>query len=104
MINIYVGNLAFSAGEEDLKGVFGEFGPVNKAQVIMDRDTGQSRGFAFVEMESREDGEKAIESLNGTEVLDREVVVNEARPKAPRGGGGGGGRREPRRDGESFEC
>lgn len=102
--NIYVGNLVWSATNEDLLEIFGQFGKVARAQVITDRDTGRSRGFAFVEMEKDEDAQKAIEALNGSPHENRPLTVNEAKPReerAPagdgqRGGGFGGPRTGPR--------
>jgi len=101
-MNIYVGNLPFSVGDPELEALFAEFGQVESAQVITDRDTGRPRGFAFVEMPDQQEAEKAIEELNGKEVDGRALNVNPARPKADRGargggGGGGGGNRSERR-------
>jgi RNA recognition motif-containing protein len=92
MTNIYVGNLAFSVTEDELRAVFEEFGQVSSVNVIKDRETGRSRGFAFVEMPDDAEAKQAIESVNSTAIGDREVTVNEARPKSdrPRGGGRGG--------------
>ena len=90
-MNIYVGNLAFSTTEDELHKLFEDFGEVQTAKVIMDRDTGRSRGFGFVEM-PQESARKAIESLNGVEFGGKELTVNEAREKKQFGGGGGGGR------------
>ena len=90
---LYVGNLPYSANESTLEQLFGEFGSVQSAQVIMDRDTGRSKGFGFVEMGSDQEAQKAIQALNGKEVDGRALTVNEARPKEDRGGGGGGGGR-----------
>jgi RNA recognition motif-containing protein len=90
-MNIYVGNLAYSVTEQDLKQAFSEFGTVQSAKMIMDRDTGRPKGFAFVEMENKSEGIKAISGMNGRSMNDREIVVNEARPREERGGGGGGG-------------
>ncbi|MEM1224941.1 MAG: RNA-binding protein [Planctomycetota bacterium] len=90
MTNIYVGNLAFSATDDDLRGAFEQFGEVSTVNIIMDRETGRSRGFAFVEMADAEGAKEAIENLNGQPISGRNVTVNEARPRAPRGGGGGG--------------
>ena len=90
--NIYVGNLAFTATDEDLRSTFEQFGEVTSVNIIMDRETGRSRGFAFVEMADGEHAKEAIENLDGTAICGRNVTVNEARPRAPRGGGGGGGR------------
>jgi RNA recognition motif-containing protein len=90
--NLYVGNLAFGTTSSDLEQLFGQYGKVTKAQVVMDRETGQSRGFGFVEMAAG--GDEAIKALNLTEFQGRSITVNEARPREdrPRGGGGGGGR------------
>lgn len=90
MTNIYVGNLAFTATEDDLRGAFEQFGEVSAVNIIMDRETGRSRGFAFVEMADAEGAKEAIENLDGQEISGRNVTVNEARPRAPRTGGGGG--------------
>lgn len=92
-MNIYVGNLAYEVGDEDLRSLFSEHGEVVSAKVITDMYTGKSKGFGFVEMKSKPDGQKAIESLNGMQLKNREIVVNEARPREERGGGGGGGGR-----------
>lgn len=81
--NIYVGNLPFSTDEEDLRGLFEQYGSVDSAKVISDRDTGRSRGFGFVEMDD-EGGNAAIEALNGHEMDGRALKVNEARPREPR--------------------
>ena len=78
---IYVGNLSYKVTEDDLKDLFAEFGTVTEINVITDRETGRPRGFAFVEMDSDDDATKAINSLNGKELQDREIVVNEARPR-----------------------
>jgi RNA recognition motif-containing protein len=88
--NIYVGNLAFATTTSDLEQLFGQYGKVTKAQVMTDRETGQSRGFGFVEMASG--GDDAIKALNLTEFQGRSITVNEARPREdrPRGGGRGG--------------
>ncbi len=95
--NIYVGNLAFSTTEEELRSLFEPYGPVDKVSLVRDRDTGQPRGFGFVELGSDEQAEKAIAALNGQNVGGRNINVNEARPKTERAGGGrgfggGGGR------------
>jgi len=95
MKNIYVGNLSFNATEDQVRGMFEQYGPVEKVSIITDRDTGQPRGFAFVEMPDDDSAEKAMEALNGTSMGGRNLTVNEARPKADRPrreGGGGGGR------------
>jgi len=91
-MNIYVGNLPFAATDDDLQQLFGAYGDVSSANVIKDRFSGESRGFGFVEMPSREDAMAAIEALNGTDFQGRSITVNEAKPKTPREGGGGGGR------------
>jgi len=92
--NIFVGNLSFNTGEDDLRQAFEAYGQVDRVSILTDRDTGRSRGFGFVEMANNEDGEKAIAALNGSQLGGRTVNVNEARPKTERaaGGGGGGGR------------
>ncbi|MGI8733002.1 MAG: RNA recognition motif domain-containing protein [Pyrinomonadaceae bacterium] len=89
---LYVGNLSFSTSSEELQELFAQAGTVESASVVEDRDTGRSRGFGFVEMASKEDGEKAIEQFNGTEMNGRSLTVNEARPREDRGNRGGGGR------------
>jgi len=91
MFNIYVGNLSFDTSESDLREAFEAHGEVLKANVVTDRDTGRSRGFGFVEMDSNEDGRKAIEALNESDLGGRNLTVNEAKPREPRSGGGGGG-------------
>ena len=78
---IYVGNLSYKVTEDDLKNLFGEFGTLTSVNVITDKETGRPRGFAFVEMDSDDEATKAINSLNGKELQDREIVVNEARPR-----------------------
>ena len=93
-MNIYVGNLSFDATEDGLRQAFEAHGAVSSANIIMDRDTGQSRGFGFVEMSNDEEARKAISAVNETEIAGRAVKVNEAKPRedrGPRGGGGGGG-------------
>jgi RNA recognition motif-containing protein len=92
-MKLYVGNLAFQTSGEDLQQLFSQAGTVESASVIEDRDTGRSRGFAFVEMSSKEEGLKAIEQFNGQDVGGRALNVNEAKPREDRGGnrGGGGG-------------
>ena len=93
-MKLYVGNLAFQTSSQDLQQLFSQAGTVQSASVIEDRDTGRSRGFAFVEMATKEEGESAISQFNGTEFNGRNLTVNEARPREDRGGnrGGGGGR------------
>src|SRR3982075_1253797 len=88
---LYVGNLAYGVNDSDLQQMFAQHGTVQSAQVIMDRDTGRSKGFGFVEMGSDQEAQAAITALNGKEVDGRALTVNEARPKEDRGGGGGGG-------------
>jgi len=88
--NIYVGNLVWECTADDLLALFQEHGAVARAQVITDRETGRSRGFGFVEMESDAEAQKAIEALNGSEFNGRPLTVNEARPREERSGGGGG--------------
>ena len=88
---LYVGNLPYSASDSTLEQLFGEFGTVQSAQVIMDRDTGRSKGFGFVEMGSDQEAQAAITGLNGKEVEGRALTVNEAKPREDRGGGGGRG-------------
>ncbi len=88
---LYVGNLSFRTTETDLSGMFGEIGQVESVQIITDRDTGRSKGFAFVQMTDDAAAEKAIEQLNGKEVGGRNLTVNEAREKREFGGRGGGG-------------
>ena len=88
---LYVGNLPFSTTDQELAGMFGEFGSVISAKVIMDRDSGRSKGFGFVEMDGDSDADQAIERLNGSDLGGRAMIVSEARPQAPREGGRGGG-------------
>jgi cold-inducible RNA-binding protein len=88
---LYVGNLSFRTTSEELRDLFSQAGTVESASVIEDRDTGRSRGFAFVEMATAEDAATAIEQLNGKDFGGRNLTVNEARPKTDRGGGGGYG-------------
>jgi RNA recognition motif-containing protein len=89
---LYVGNLSYSVAGSELEGLFAPFGKVVSAEVISDRVTGRSKGFGFVEMGTDEEATKAMESLNGHQHEGRDMVVNEARPKAPRNEGGGGHR------------
>jgi RNA recognition motif-containing protein len=96
---LYVGNLPYTVRDEDLQQAFGAYGAVNSAKVMMERDTGRSKGFGFVEMGSDAEAQAAIEGMNGQSLGGRGLVVNEARPMEPRpprtgGGGFGGGRRE----------
>ena len=93
-MNIYVANIPFKASEQELKGLFEEYGEVSSAKIIMDKVTQRSRGFGFIEMSDEAAGRQAITSLNGFNFLGKTLVVNEARPKTdapPRSGGGGGG-------------
>ncbi|HUQ71871.1 MAG TPA: RNA-binding protein [Planctomycetaceae bacterium] len=90
---LYVGNLSYGMNDTALQSLFAPFGAVQSAQVIMDRDTGRSKGFGFVEMGDSQSGQAAIAALNGKEVDGRSLTVNEARPREDRGGGSGGGRR-----------
>jgi RNA recognition motif-containing protein len=100
-MNIYVGNLAFSTTEDELRTAFGAYGAVSSAAVIKDKATGQSRGFGFVEMPDSSEAKKAIEALNGAQLKGRTLTVNEARPREERtdnrsrgrGYGGGSGQR-----------
>jgi RNA recognition motif-containing protein len=96
-MNIYVGNLPYGLSEDDLKNAFAAFGEVAGVKIIIDQMTGKSKGFGFVEMENDEHAQQAIDSLNGTELNGRNIVVNKSRPKTGggdnrRGGGNGGGR------------
>ena len=88
MKNIFVGNLDFNTGEDELRQLFAAHGQVDRVSIMTDRDTGRSRGFGFVEMTNGEEGDKAITALNGSQVGGRTLNVNEARPKVERGGGG----------------
>jgi RNA recognition motif-containing protein len=90
-MKLYVGNLAFQTSSDDLQQLFAQAGTVESASVVEDRDTGRSRGFGFVEMSSKEEGEAAISKFNGTELSGRSLTVNEAKPRENRGGGGRGG-------------
>ena len=90
---LYVGGLAYSVTEQELEALFAETGKVTSTAVIKDRDSGQSKGFGFVEMEDDEAAQKAIKELNGKELSGRSIMVNEARPQEDRSSGGGGPRR-----------
>jgi RNA recognition motif-containing protein len=90
---LYVGNLKYSTTDDQLRQMFEAHGSVSSAQVIMDRETGRSKGFGFVEMANDQDAQKAIDALNGVQVEGRPLTVNEARPKTEGGGGGGRGGR-----------
>jgi cold-inducible RNA-binding protein len=92
MTNIFVGNLSYRTTQEDLQAAFAYYGAVERVSIVTDRDTGQSRGFAFVEMSDRNAAEQAIAQLNGADLNGRAINVNEARPKPQGGGGFGGGR------------
>jgi RNA recognition motif-containing protein len=92
MTNIFVGNLSFQTTQEELHAAFANYGTVERVNIVTDRDSGQPRGFAFVEMTDRAAAEAAIAKLNGTDLNGRTMNVNEARPK-PQGGAGGGGNR-----------
>jgi len=103
---LYVGNLPYSVRDEDLQQAFSQFGTVSSAKVMMERDTGRSKGFGFVEMGSDAEAQAAINGMNGQPLSGRSIVVNEARPMEPRpprsggyGGGGGGGYGGGRREG-----
>jgi cold-inducible RNA-binding protein len=91
--NIFVGNLNFNATEEAVRSLFERYGAVNSARIMTDRETGRSRGFAFVEMENENEADQAINALNGFSMDGRALNVNEARPKPERSFGGGGGGR-----------
>jgi RNA recognition motif-containing protein len=92
-MKLYVGNLSFQTSEADLRDLFSAFGNVESCRIITDRDTGRSRGFAFVEFSSEAEGRAAIDQLNGKQVDGRALTVNEAKPQENRGGGGYGGGR-----------
>ena len=101
MKNIFVGNLDFAATDSSVRGMFEQFGSVDRVNLVTDRDTGRSRGFAFVEMSNTDEADRAIAGLNGASFEGRALNVNEARPKVQGGGGRGNGgyarqRREPR--------
>ena len=91
MKNIFVGNLSFGATEGAVRSMFESYGTVDRVSIVTDRDTGQARGFGFVEMSNDTEGLNAISALNGRDLDGRALNVNEARPKADRGSGGGGG-------------
>ena len=88
-LNIYVGNLSFDTKDENLRAAFAEYGQVESARVIADRDSGQSRGFGFVEMNDEGEAKAAIDALNGTDLAGRTLTVNVAKPRNSGGGGGG---------------
>lgn len=87
---LYVGNLSYGTKDSELQQIFEEYGSVQSVQVIMDRETGRSKGFGFVEMSNDQEAQAAIDGLNGKEIGGRPLTVNEARPREDRGGGGGG--------------
>jgi len=89
--NIFVGNLSFEASEESVRALFATYGTVDRVNIVTDRDSGQPRGFGFVEMANDAEGNKAIAALNGTDLGGRTLNVNEARPKGDRSNGSGGG-------------
>ncbi len=90
-MKLYVGNLSYDTTDQDLANAFGAHGELRTAQVVMDRETGRSRGFGFVEMDDRGQAEAAMNALNGQQLQGRTLVVNEAKPREDRGGGGGYG-------------
>ena len=90
MTNIFVGNLSYATTETDLEAAFAPYGAVERVSVVRDRDSGQSRGFAFVEMTNPQEATRAMEALNGADLNGRTLNVNEARPREARTGGGGG--------------
>lgn len=92
MKNIFVGNLSFGATEGAVRSLFEQYGTVDRVSLVSDRDTGQARGFGFVEMSNNSEADRAIAELNGRDLDGRALNVNEARPKSERGGFGGGGR------------
>lgn len=93
MKNIFVGNLSFNATEDSVRTLFEQYGTVDRVSIVTDRDTGQAKGFGFVEMSGDAEGLRAIESLSGRELNGRALTVNEAKPKGDRPSGGGGGHR-----------
>ena len=93
MKNIFVGNLSYEATEQTVRSLFEAHGTVDRVSIVTDRDSGQPRGFGFVEMSNDGEGDNAIAALNGVELGGRALNVNEARPKSDRGSGGGGGNR-----------
>jgi RNA recognition motif-containing protein len=90
-MDIYVGNLPYSATDQELQTLFSQYGKVTSARVVMDRETGRAKGFGFVEMPERAEAEKAIQATNGQDLNGRALRVNESQPKPRTGGGGGGG-------------
>lgn len=106
-MNIFVGNLSFQTSQDELNTLFGRYGTVDRVSIVTDRDSGQSRGFGFVEMSDNAAAQKAISELNGAELNGRAMNVNEARPKPAGGGGygnrgGGGGRGRGGRGGSRW--
>ncbi len=101
MKSIYVGNLDFGATEDAIRPLFEQYGAVDRVSLIRDRDTGQSRGFGFVEMPDSAAADRAIAALNGYNLSGRNITVNEARPRLERAAGGGGGSRPPRGGGSA---
>jgi RNA recognition motif-containing protein len=100
MTNIFVGNLSFGATEDSVRGLFEGYGTVDRVSIVTDRDSGQARGFGFVEMSNSDEALKAITELNGRDLDGRAMNVNEARPREDRGGSGyrsGGGQRQKNR-------
>jgi RNA recognition motif-containing protein len=97
MKNIFVGNLSFGTSEVELRSMFESYGTVERASIVTDRDSGQPRGFAFVEMTNDAEANSAINGLNGKDLGGRTLNVNEARPKTAGAGGGGGGQRRDKR-------
>ncbi|MBI4694931.1 MAG: RNA-binding protein [Gammaproteobacteria bacterium] len=95
-MNIYVGNLPYTITEEELRSTFERHGTVTSAKIVIDRETGRSKGFGFVEMPNQEEAEAAIKALDGAPLNGRPARVNPAKPRAPSGGGMGPGRRPPR--------
>ena len=87
-MKIYVGNLSYEVADRELESAFAKFGAVTSAKVIMDMDSGRSKGFGFVEMDSKDEAEKALKELNGTDLMGRTITVNEARPRNESFGGG----------------
>ena len=102
MVNIYVGNLSWSCTNEDLTQLFSAHGTVARAQVILDRETGRSRGFGFVEMASEAEAKVAVEALNDFNFQGRPLTVNEARPREPRPAGAGGGHGDRAQEGGGY--
>ena len=102
MKNIFVGNLSFGATEDSVRALFEQYGTIERVNIITDRDTGQSRGFGFVEMAGNAEAQRAIQELDGREFEGRALKVNEARPKENRGGFGGGGNSRGGRGGKRW--